>query len=247
MKQERLDSLSLLMIEADMLRKINFDDIIKDFGRYHIATIKAKKAAVSCFSPQVQNKIITLVGEKVKGEILSRIIINAKYYSLLFDCTPDVSHKERLSEVIRYVLIKNGMCSIEEIHTLNLVGVHAAEVSPLMVTFFGSIQKIFTFFSNSTSRWENLIKELLILLKGHCETRWSSKKEAVAFLNNQLVKVYSVLQNMSTKPTLNHETVVGEKELLKLFNLKFLCLLNLWTKILTLIDRENHAMQAKKI
>ncbi|XP_065667306.1 uncharacterized protein LOC136087768 [Hydra vulgaris] len=33
MKQERLDPLSLLMIEADMLRKINFDDILKDFGR----------------------------------------------------------------------------------------------------------------------------------------------------------------------------------------------------------------------
>ncbi|XP_065672158.1 uncharacterized protein LOC136089982 [Hydra vulgaris] len=33
MKQERLDSLSLLMIEADMLRKINFDYRLKDFGR----------------------------------------------------------------------------------------------------------------------------------------------------------------------------------------------------------------------
>ncbi|ESN94536.1 hypothetical protein HELRODRAFT_153349, partial [Helobdella robusta] len=27
MQQERLDSLSLLMIEADLLRKINFDDV----------------------------------------------------------------------------------------------------------------------------------------------------------------------------------------------------------------------------
>ncbi|XP_065675756.1 uncharacterized protein LOC136091964 [Hydra vulgaris] len=49
----------------------------------HIATIKA---AVLHFSPQIQNEIITIVGEKVKGEILSGII-NAK--------------------------IKNGMCSIE--------------------------------------------------------------------------------------------------------------------------------------
>ena len=29
-RQEKLDSLSLLMIEADLLRKIDFDDIIKD-------------------------------------------------------------------------------------------------------------------------------------------------------------------------------------------------------------------------
>ena len=33
MRQEMLDSLSLLMIAADLLRKINFDDIIKDFSR----------------------------------------------------------------------------------------------------------------------------------------------------------------------------------------------------------------------
>lgn len=33
MKQERLDSLSLLMIEADLLRKINFDDVLKNFAR----------------------------------------------------------------------------------------------------------------------------------------------------------------------------------------------------------------------
>ena len=38
MQQERLDSLSLLFIEADILRKINFDDVIKDFAR-----IKSRK------------------------------------------------------------------------------------------------------------------------------------------------------------------------------------------------------------
>ena len=31
-RQEKLDSLSLLMIEANLLCKINFDDIIKDFA-----------------------------------------------------------------------------------------------------------------------------------------------------------------------------------------------------------------------
>ena len=31
MRQEKLDSLSPLTIEADLLRKINFDDIIKDY------------------------------------------------------------------------------------------------------------------------------------------------------------------------------------------------------------------------
>ena len=47
----------------------------------------------------------------------------------------------------------NGLASFVPCtaHTLNLVGIHAAEVSPLMVTFFGCVQKIFAFFSNSAS------------------------------------------------------------------------------------------------
>ena len=32
MRQERLESLYLLMIEADLLRQINFEDLIKDFA-----------------------------------------------------------------------------------------------------------------------------------------------------------------------------------------------------------------------
>ena len=32
MGQERLDSLALLCIEADMLRSVDFDDVIKDFA-----------------------------------------------------------------------------------------------------------------------------------------------------------------------------------------------------------------------
>ena len=34
MRQEKLDSLSLMMIEADLIRKSNFDDIIKDLARH---------------------------------------------------------------------------------------------------------------------------------------------------------------------------------------------------------------------
>ena len=32
MRQERLESFSLLMIEADLLRQINFEDLNKDFA-----------------------------------------------------------------------------------------------------------------------------------------------------------------------------------------------------------------------
>ncbi|XP_065654627.1 zinc finger MYM-type protein 6-like [Hydra vulgaris] len=175
----------------------------------HIASVKAKKTTTSYFSPRIQNELIELLGQKVRNEILSNIK-EAKYYSVLFDCTPDASHKEQMTQIIRYVHISNETCTIKEsfvdfiefhqktgkglateiteklekdglnisncqgqgndnganmsgkyngvkahihslnesarfvpcaAHTLNLVGVYAAEVSPLMITFFGKAKK----------------------------------------------------------------------------------------------------------
>jgi len=171
-------------------------------------------------------------------------INKSKYFSIFFDCTPDVSHQEQLTEIIRYVHIVNGEVSIEEsfidfiishdktgsgladeisiklkedglnikdcrgqgfdnganmagvhngvqaniiskndlaifvpcaahtAHSSNLIGVHAAQTSPTIITFFGVIQKLFTYFSGSTSRWEKIKN----ILKSHCETRWFTKK-----------------------------------------------------------------------
>ena len=47
-----------------------------------------------------------------------------------------------------------------ENHSLNLACVHAAEVHPTVVIFFGIMDKIFVFFSSSTTRWEVLKSRL---------------------------------------------------------------------------------------
>jgi len=188
---------------------------------------------LSYFSPIIQNELVIIMGQQVKQEILNRIN-KSKYFSILFDCTLDVSHQEKLTEIIRYVHIVNGEVSIEEsfidfiishgktvsgladeissklkedglnimdcrsqgfdnganmagvhngvqahiiskndlamfvscaAHSLNLIGVHAAQTSPTIITFFGVIQKLFTYFSGSTSRWEKIKNVLKITLK----------------------------------------------------------------------------------
>lgn len=58
--------------------------------------------------------------------------------------------------------------------------VHAASVSPEMVTFFGIIQNLFVFFSSSAHRWDIRKSHLPISLKRHCDTRWSYKKQVVS-------------------------------------------------------------------
>jgi len=51
MGQERLDSLSLLCIEADMLRSVDFEDVIKDFA---LAKSKKRTFWIMCTALQLQ-------------------------------------------------------------------------------------------------------------------------------------------------------------------------------------------------
>jgi len=67
-------------------------------------------------------------------------------------------------------------------HSLNLVGVHAVSCNTEIISYFDFLQKIYTFFSASTYRWnilnsQNLIKVLKIL----SATQWSTRTDAFSF------------------------------------------------------------------
>lgn len=176
--------------------------------------MKKEKIVTSYFYWKIQNEIINLVGNKIRREIINQIK-EAKYFSTMFDCTPDVSRIEQMSQIIRFVKISNGKCEIIEYfidfmelaeksgsglaneilnkilsdgldiancrgpgydiaanmagkykgvqahvnrinnfaqfvpcaaHSLNLIGVHASEVTTTVITCFGLAEKIFTYF-----------------------------------------------------------------------------------------------------
>lgn len=66
-----------------------------------------------------------------------------------------------------------------ENHSLNLARVHASEMEPVVVTFFGVVEKLFTFFSSSTwsegrcpaENWEVLQSFTSRTVKKQCDTR----------------------------------------------------------------------------
>lgn len=135
-------------------------------------------------------------------------------------------------------------------HSLNLVGVHAALVTSEMVTFFGTLQHIFTFFSGSTQRWEAL-SNLKLTLKGHSDTRWSSKYQSVHSLFSQLPEVVKALHAISEGTDENDEitystdSVSSAQSLIKLIDFQFICLLTVWNQILSNIDKVNSILQYK--
>ena len=58
--------------------------------------------SVSYLSHDIQNEFLSLLAGAVRDKIIKEIK-EAKYIGILYDSTPDVSHTEQLSQVIRYV------------------------------------------------------------------------------------------------------------------------------------------------
>ncbi|XP_060846551.1 uncharacterized protein LOC132926228 [Rhopalosiphum padi] len=76
----------------------SFDDVMAE----HIRRINNQETHDHYLGPEIQNELIEQMSNKVRENII-KIIKSAKYFSIMMDCTPDVSHQEQLSLIIRIV------------------------------------------------------------------------------------------------------------------------------------------------
>ena len=53
-------------------------------------------------SNTIQNDLIDIVAEKVKKELMTQLT-KAKYYAFSLDCTPNISHKEKMTVILQFV------------------------------------------------------------------------------------------------------------------------------------------------
>ena len=81
-------------------------------------------------------------------------------------------------------------------HLKGLARVHAVGSSEVSETFFAVVERIYSFFSGSTHRWEVLLKYVPNVVKGVIDTRWSAHYEAVKALQQCFVDVVGALNEL---------------------------------------------------
>lgn len=90
-------------------------------------------------SKDIQNELINLMGEKVTSDIVSRAK-DSKYFSIIADCTPDISHVEQLSLTIRFADLSDSNVSIKE-HFLEFIPVSDSSGAGLTKVILNVLKK----------------------------------------------------------------------------------------------------------
>lgn len=114
-----------------------FDSVLEE----HLRKVKANEIHNHYLGKDTQNELLDIMATAVLNEILNRVKA-AKYYAIILDCTPDLSHQEQMSLTIRYVSDGNLAPSGVYEHFIQFMQVESSTGENLYKTLLNTLEEL---------------------------------------------------------------------------------------------------------
>ena len=136
-------------------------------------------------------------------------------------------------------------------HSLNLVGVKAAECCAQVVAFFDFVRKLYTFFSASTHRWAILtpsVSQHCSVVKRLSDTRWSAHADAVKALCEGYENIQLALDSLADDVQQPKDTRLEAQSLKrKMDKLETVILTLFWNDVLSRYNDVSKTVQKQSV
>jgi len=136
-------------------------------------------------------------------------------------------------------------------HTLNLTGVHAAEICADVKNFFGNVDRLYAFFAVSPYRWDILLQCTNgRSLHSSSDTRWCARLDAIRPLAQHLPGVLTAVRRILDEGRLSstgtaHAEVSGLLDYFTSF--EAILMLAFWEDILRMFNERSVVLQSAKL
>ncbi|CAL1677333.1 unnamed protein product [Lasius platythorax] len=132
-------------------------------------------------------------------------------------------------------------------HNLNLVLSDIASVSSKAITFFGVIQRIYTFLSASNYRYDIAKKYLKLTPKSLSETRWECRIESVKAVRFQVRELIKTFEKILSEPKDAKVASETQSLLKEIKSYQFILSTVIWYELLVEVNRVSKLLQQKSM